>query len=288
MLGVVASVFTQPYCKWMIPITCLFDIRVHMLSFYVVPFGALLFLSSAFEFWVLGGGSIFSHTNPLSSFVSDRCRQSWSSGSRGRGPILPYLMQLGSFFWNCVRVFRVKIYYYVTQWSATRFYGSLSVYNRPIPSEKIAPWQPSQSRRPAILVHFKAICFLWLLSFSIKIPRKSSGILEEVTSLDFLTQASRGHACSLESKRSPAAGERCERVDKHRTMAEGNSEMPCGYDEDFVNRIDEDLQCSICYVALREPVLTRCGHRFCKECLERHMERYVEHIMLLSYFAAWL
>ena len=75
MLGVVASVFTQPYCKWMIPITCLFDIRVHMLSSYVVPFGTLLFLSSTFEFWVLGGGSIFSLTNPLSSFVSDRCRQ---------------------------------------------------------------------------------------------------------------------------------------------------------------------------------------------------------------------
>ena len=55
--------------------------------------------------------------------------------------------------------------------------------------------------------------------------------------------------------------------------------MPCGYDEDFVNPIDEDLQCSICYVALREPVLTRCGHRFCKECLERHMARYVEHII---------
>ena len=71
-------------------------------------------------------------------------------------------------------------------------------------------------------------------------------------------------------------------------MAEGNSEMPCGYDEDFVNPIDEDLQCSICYVALREPVLIRCGHRFCKECLERHMARYVEHIILLSYFATWL
>ena len=90
------------------------------------------------------------------------------------------------------------------------------------------------------------------------------------------------------SKRSPAAGKRCQRVDKPRTMAEGKSEMPCGYDEDFVNPIDEDLQCSICYVALREPVLTRCGHRFCKECLERHMARYVEHIILLSHFTAWL
>ena len=28
---------------------------------------------------------------------------------------------------------------YVTQWSATRFYGSLSVYSRPLPSEKSSP-----------------------------------------------------------------------------------------------------------------------------------------------------
>ena len=90
------------------------------------------------------------------------------------------------------------------------------------------------------------------------------------------------------SKRSPAAGERCQCVNKPRMMAEGNSEIPCGYDEDFVNPIDEDLQCSICYVAIREPVLTRCGHRFCKECLEGHMARYVEHIILLSHLAAWL
>ena len=89
-------------------------------------------------------------------------------------------------------------------------------------------------------------------------------------------------------KRSPAVGERCQCFNKSRMMAEGNSEIPCGYDEDFVNPIDEDLQCSICYVAIREPVLTRCGHRFCKECLEGHMARYVEHIILLSHLAAWL
>ena len=27
-----------------------------------------------------------------------------------------------------------------------------------------------------------------------------------------------------------------------------SSEMPFGYDEDFVSPIDEDLQCSICYL----------------------------------------
>ena len=46
--------------------------------------------------------------------------------------------------------------------------------------------------------------------------------------------------------------------------------------EDFVNPVDDDLQCSICQSALRDPVLTRCGHRFCRGCLERHMSnRYV-------------
>ena len=54
-----------------------------------------------------------------------------------------------------------------------------------------------------------------------------------------------------------------------------SSEMPCGYDEDFVSPIDEDLQCSICYLPLREPVLSRCGHRFCRECLDRHIARFV-------------
>ena len=68
-------------------------------------------------------------------------------------------------------------------------------------------------------------------------------------------------------------------------MAELNSEMPCGYDEDFVSPTDEDLQCAICYLALREPVLTRCGHRFCKDCLERHMARYA---VRNYHFVTWL
>ena len=58
-----------------------------------------------------------------------------------------------------------------------------------------------------------------------------------------------------------------------------SSEMPFGYDEDFVSPIDEDLQCSISM--LREPVLTRCGHRFCRECLDRHIARFVT-LLLVS------
>ena len=187
-------------------------------------------------------------------------------------------MHLGSFIWNCVRVFRVRICYYVTQWSATKFYGSPSVYNRPLPSEKIVPLT-AQLKSPS-----GDPCYDYY-HFQLKYPRKAVAYRRKWC---HLTCWPRRHVDGWNSKRSPAAGERCQRVDKPRTVAEGNSEMPCGYDEDFVNPIDEDLQCSICYVALREPVLTRCGHRFCKECLKRRVVRYVEHIILLSHFAAWL
>ena len=52
--------------------------------------------------------------------------------------------------------------------------------------------------------------------------------------------------------------------------------LPSGYDDNFINPVDDDLQCSICFLPLREPVLTRCGHRFCRECLEQHWKRFVE------------
>ena len=51
-----------------------------------------------------------------------------------------------------------------------------------------------------------------------------------------------------------------------------------GYDENFISPVDDDLQCSICFLPLREPVLTRCGHRFCRECLEHHMTRFVNNL----------
>ncbi len=56
-------------------------------------------------------------------------------------------------------------------------------------------------------------------------------------------------------------------------QAPGN-QLPSGYDEEFVNAVEEDFQCLICHVPLKEPVLTRCGHRFCKDCLEEHFRRW--------------
>ena len=48
---------------------------------------------------------------------------------------------------------------------------------------------------------------------------------------------------------------------------------PSGYEEDFVEEVDEDFQCPICHLPLKEPVLTRFGHRYCKECLDEHIGR---------------
>ena len=48
-------------------------------------------------------------------------------------------------------------------------------------------------------------------------------------------------------------------------MAESTSNEhypPSGHDEDFVEAVEEDFQ-----------VLTRCGHRYCKECLDEHIGR---------------
>lgn len=64
-------------------------------------------------------------------------------------------------------------------------------------------------------------------------------------------------------------------VDISKIPLEDSPRLPGGYDENFMNPVDDDLQCSICFLPLREPVLTRCGHRFCKECLEQHMTRFV-------------
>ena len=58
-------------------------------------------------------------------------------------------------------------------------------------------------------------------------------------------------------------------------MAEASRhELPSGYDEAFGNAVEHEVICLICHLTLKGPVLTRCGHRFCKGCLEEHFRRY--------------
>ena len=45
-------------------------------------------------------------------------------------------------------------------------------------------------------------------------------------------------------------------------MAEAppSMQLPSGYDEDFVDEVEDDCLCLICHLPLKEPALTRCGH----------------------------
>ncbi|XP_068683551.1 TNF receptor-associated factor 4-like [Montipora foliosa] len=50
--------------------------------------------------------------------------------------------------------------------------------------------------------------------------------------------------------------------------------LPSGYDDTFVDAVEDDLLCPICQLPLKEAVQTGvCGHRFCRQCLEEHFMR---------------
>ncbi|KAL9954835.1 hypothetical protein ACROYT_G042416 [Oculina patagonica] len=53
---------------------------------------------------------------------------------------------------------------------------------------------------------------------------------------------------------------------------QGN-QLLSGYEEEFVNAVDEDLTCPVCRLPLRSAVLTSCGHRFCKGCIDELCRR---------------
>lgn len=42
-----------------------------------------------------------------------------------------------------------------------------------------------------------------------------------------------------------------------------------GYDVDFDPPLESKYECPICLMALRNAIQTPCGHRFCKNCIEK-------------------
>ena len=58
-------------------------------------------------------------------------------------------------------------------------------------------------------------------------------------------------------------------------MAEARANCSLGgYDEDFVDVVEDEWHCPICQLPLKEAVQTGvCGHRFCRQCLDGHFMR---------------
>ena len=42
-----------------------------------------------------------------------------------------------------------------------------------------------------------------------------------------------------------------------------------GYEAVFDPEIENKYVCPVCLAAMRDPVQTKCGHRFCRPCLKR-------------------
>lgn len=55
----------------------------------------------------------------------------------------------------------------------------------------------------------------------------------------------------------------------HMSTHDDGSEVSavCGYEAQFETPLDKKYVCPVCLSALRDPLQTKCGHRFCKVCL---------------------
>lgn len=51
------------------------------------------------------------------------------------------------------------------------------------------------------------------------------------------------------------------------TMAE--AEYETGYAADFFPPLEKKHECPVCIYALRDPIQTACGHRFCTSCIKQ-------------------
>lgn len=51
------------------------------------------------------------------------------------------------------------------------------------------------------------------------------------------------------------------------TDDEETDNIECGYDFQFIDELRKEHQCPVCLHCIKNAVQTKCGHRFCKDCL---------------------
>ena len=151
---------------------------------------------------------------------------------------------------------------------------------------KIKEPRTRSPKTTAKLIQNNVYCFLNITIFRLAIPaffRVSSGLpmLLNFNMCEWLVMNRKGpwegYRQALCCPLSPS------RLLAKTKMAEvGKNPLPSGYEYEFISTVLDDLHCLICHLPLREPVLTRCGHRFCKNCLDEAIRRYENRTRILS------
>ena len=93
----------------------------------------------------------------------------------------------------------------------------------------------------------------------------------------------RGHFGDLPKRNAGATHLARAKTAKTKMAEVGINPLPSGYEYEFISTVLEDHHCHICHLPLREPVQTRCGHRFCKKCLDEAIRRYENRNRVLAY-----
>jgi len=72
-------------------------------------------------------------------------------------------------------------------------------------------------------------------------------------------------------------------------MEEDHSEPRIGgHDFVFVDELSPGQTCSICLLAMRSPVQTVCGHRFCESCLLETFRYYILLFVKVAYLGIYV